>query len=300
MRHKFLSVFSAIVSLMLLVLSCQVAFAVTDDHGNSFTSATELKSPGSVAFTCTDANDIDMFKYTAVATGIMRIYTSGAKDTKGILYDLNKKVILSNDDFDDDFNFNIYYCMRKGETYYISVNTFDYVKPDSGRLYVIFASPSQYGNLKHAYMYRANDANVIVDPYHYNTGGYSEIHYGIDIISSKGGGKIEGYPIYSVSEGKVLYANHSETAGYFVVIRNNDGTTSRYLHMQSALQVKFDDVVTRRTVLGYTSSIGKSSGPHLHYDINGINAISGGTGSNYINYTTTYNPVLFFPNQVFV
>jgi len=88
------------------------------------------------------------------------------------------------------------------------------------------------------------------------------IHWGIDI-----GGKL-GNPIYAIEAGVVVYAGWNDWGyGNLVIIDHGDGWQSLYGHM-SVLNVKCGDYITQGgQVIGYMGSTGKSSGPHLHFEM---------------------------------
>lgn len=126
---------------------------------------------------------------------------------------------------------------------------------------------------------------------------YSVSHYGVDMTVA--GGEILGYPVYSVSTGTVLYENYSSSAGYYAAIKMNDGYTVRYLHLQARSLVSENQTVTSASQIGYVGDTGNSTGPHLHFDVNTVGAISGGTGSSNVNYGTTVDPLDFYSDYAF-
>lgn len=86
-----------------------------------------------------------------------------------------------------------------------------------------------------------------------------EYHTGIDIANA------EGTNIVSAMEGKVIKADENEYAGKFVEVENKEVTT-RYLHM-SKIKVKQGQNVKLGESIGLMGSTGKSTGPHLHFEI---------------------------------
>ena len=88
------------------------------------------------------------------------------------------------------------------------------------------------------------------------------IHWGIDI-----GGKL-GNPIFAMEAGVVVYAGENDWGyGILVIIDHGDGWQSLYGHL-SALNVQCGDYITQAgQVIGYMGSTGKSSGPHLHFEM---------------------------------
>lgn len=92
-------------------------------------------------------------------------------------------------------------------------------------------------------------------------------HNGIDIASSG----IYGKPIIAVADGTVLLAtNNAGGYGLYVMINhgsyNGNSYTTLYGHM-SSMAVSAGQSVKAGQVIGYVGSTGRSTGPHLHYEI---------------------------------
>lgn len=87
------------------------------------------------------------------------------------------------------------------------------------------------------------------------------MHDGLDIP------KPYGTPIYPARSGRVVDAGWHEGYGQLVVIKHNNGETTRYGHM-SKIMVKPGDLVQRgKTMIGRVGSTGISTGPHLHFEV---------------------------------
>jgi murein DD-endopeptidase MepM/ murein hydrolase activator NlpD len=92
-------------------------------------------------------------------------------------------------------------------------------------------------------------------------GGFSyEMHNGIDFR-----GPI-GTPIYSTADGVVVTAQYSGGYGKHVVVDHGYGFQTLYAHL-SDIQVQVGDRVQRGDRVGALGSTGRSSGPHLHYEV---------------------------------
>lgn len=85
-------------------------------------------------------------------------------------------------------------------------------------------------------------------------------HSGIDIS------KRSGAEIRSTADGKIIEKGNAEGIGNYVVIDHGKGFKTRYFHMQKSIVVK-NDLVKRGQVIGLVGSTGRSTGPHLHYEI---------------------------------
>ncbi len=95
------------------------------------------------------------------------------------------------------------------------------------------------------------------DPRAYRGG----IHMGNDIASPS------GTPISSILGGTVISSGYYGNAGNQIKIRNSDGTTVVYDHMQESGMLPVGAKVTPGQTIGTVGTSGHSSGPHLHYEI---------------------------------
>lgn len=75
-----------------------------------------------------------------------------------------------------------------------------------------------------------------------------------------------GTPIFSGGSGVVVSAGRSGGYGKLIEIDHGNGITTRYAHL-SEVQVKTGDIVSGGTRIGEAGSTGRSTGPHLHYEI---------------------------------
>ncbi len=87
------------------------------------------------------------------------------------------------------------------------------------------------------------------------------MHEGLDIP------KPHGTPIYPARSGRVIEAGWHNGYGQLVIIRHNNGETTRYGHMSKTM-VRVGDMVSRgKTMIGRVGSTGISTGPHLHFEV---------------------------------
>jgi murein DD-endopeptidase MepM/ murein hydrolase activator NlpD len=87
-----------------------------------------------------------------------------------------------------------------------------------------------------------------------------EFHSGIDIRAGA------GTPIYAPAAGTVVHAGQAQDYGTTIVLDHGQDIRSLYGHL-SKLNVQPGQRVVRGAVIGYTGNTGRSSGPHLHYEI---------------------------------
>ena len=90
--------------------------------------------------------------------------------------------------------------------------------------------------------------------------GRREMHSGIDISAPI------GTPIYAPADGQVVFSGRDGGYGISLVINHGRGISTRYAHMQR-YTVEKKHKVSRGQLIGYVGNSGRSTGPHLHYEI---------------------------------
>ena len=103
--------------------------------------------------------------------------------------------------------------------------------------------------------------------------GYSKFHKGIDFAAPTGA------PIYAAGDGVVEEAGRKSSYGNYVRIRHNGTYGTAYAHLSRfATGMKVGRRVRQGEIIGYVGSTGRSTGPHLHYEVlvsgNQINPLS--------------------------
>ncbi len=81
-----------------------------------------------------------------------------------------------------------------------------------------------------------------------------------------------GTPIYAAAPGKVVIAKYGWNGGYgnYVVIVHPNGTKTLYAHARAGgLRVKVGQKVSRGQLIARMGSTGRSTGPHVHFEIHG-------------------------------
>lgn len=76
-----------------------------------------------------------------------------------------------------------------------------------------------------------------------------------------------GTPILSAANGKVAFAGPLDIRGNYVIVDHGHGIFSGYAHL-SQIHVTRGQDVTQGQILGMSGNTGRSSGPHLHWEIN--------------------------------
>jgi murein DD-endopeptidase MepM/ murein hydrolase activator NlpD len=88
----------------------------------------------------------------------------------------------------------------------------------------------------------------------------SKFHEGMDFSAST------GTPIYATGNGTVTKAGWQSGYGRVVVINHGYGYETLYAHMNK-IDVRKGQKVVRGEVIGEVGNTGKSTGPHLHYEV---------------------------------
>ncbi len=88
----------------------------------------------------------------------------------------------------------------------------------------------------------------------------SDFHTGVDIASKYNS------PVVSSAEGEVVYAGRKGAYGRTILIKHKNNLESLYAHL-AKVEVKVGDYVYRGQKIGLVGSSGRSTGPHLHYEV---------------------------------
>jgi murein DD-endopeptidase MepM/ murein hydrolase activator NlpD len=106
-----------------------------------------------------------------------------------------------------------------------------------------------------------SDFSVRLDPYT----GERVMHEGLDIATAM------GTPVHAPADGTVVFAGLEGGYGHVLVLDHGYGLKSRYGHL-SRIDVKVGQKVHRGDVIAAVGNSGRSTGPHLHYEVrvNGV------------------------------
>ena len=92
--------------------------------------------------------------------------------------------------------------------------------------------------------------------------GYRKAHKGVDFAAPR------GTPIYAAGDGVVERANRYGSFGNYVRIRHANGYKTAYAHLKGfARGMRAGKRVDQGDVIGYVGTTGRSTGPHLHYEV---------------------------------
>ena len=110
------------------------------------------------------------------------------------------------------------------------------------------------GGAGHISMYYGQNENPF-------SGGQWYLHNGIDISTFR-----TGDPIIATADGKVIDVSYDVGLGNCVTIQHSHGFLTRYGHMRS-FSVRKGQQVAQGQLLGTVGNTGKTTGPHLHYEV---------------------------------
>ncbi len=92
--------------------------------------------------------------------------------------------------------------------------------------------------------------------------GYSKMHRGLDFAASP------GTPIRAAGKGVVARAGRNGAYGNYIKIRHNSEFSTAYAHLSRyAKGIRKGRRVKQGEIIGYTGSTGRSTGPHLHFEV---------------------------------
>lgn len=105
--------------------------------------------------------------------------------------------------------------------------------------------------------------------YNYKSQPYHAGHPGVDLTAA------EGTPVYAAHDGCIILAAKGWNGGYgnTILFNAGGGYTLRYAHLSAFVKgLSSGDCFDRGDVIGYSGDTGRSTGPHLHFEVryNGV------------------------------
>jgi len=92
--------------------------------------------------------------------------------------------------------------------------------------------------------------------------GYSKMHKGIDFAAPR------GTPIYAAGDGTIERIGPFSSYGNYIRIRHRRDLHTAYAHMKGFRSgLKSGSRVKQGQIIGYVGTTGRSTGPHLHYEL---------------------------------
>ena len=134
--------------------------------------------------------------------------------------------------------------------------------PDSGRAAKILEGLDRM-NLYRLAVEKAPFAMPLKTSFRYTSGfgrRWGRMHEGVDMAGSVGS------PVYSTGDGTVVWAGWQNGYGNLIRIKHDFGLETRYGHL-SKIRVSVGQKVSRGDRIGDMGNTGRSTGPHLHYEV---------------------------------
>ena len=92
--------------------------------------------------------------------------------------------------------------------------------------------------------------------------GYTKMHKGVDFAAPR------NTPVYAAGDGVIEYSKRNGGYGKFIRIRHNSDYKTAYAHLaRFAKNISEGKRVKQGDIIGYVGTTGRSTGPHLHYEI---------------------------------
>mgnify|MGYP003766563877 FL=1 len=89
---------------------------------------------------------------------------------------------------------------------------------------------------------------------------WGRMHYGLDLAVPT------GTPVRAAADGRITWSGSRGTYGNLVIIDHGLKVETRYAH-NSRLVVRAGDTVKRGQIIAYSGNTGRSTGPHIHFEI---------------------------------
>ncbi len=89
---------------------------------------------------------------------------------------------------------------------------------------------------------------------------WGKLHGGIDVAAARGS------IVVGATEGTVMIVGDQGAYGHCVFVENHDGTVAWYAHLTESY-VKTGDKIVRGQIVGISGNTGRSTGPHLHFEM---------------------------------
>lgn len=92
--------------------------------------------------------------------------------------------------------------------------------------------------------------------------GYNKMHRGLDFAAPR------NTPIFAAGNGTIKYRGRKGAYGNFIEIKHSNGYSTAYAHMNKFnKRFRRGSKVKQGDVIGYVGTTGRSTGPHLHYEV---------------------------------
>ncbi len=97
---------------------------------------------------------------------------------------------------------------------------------------------------------------------HHPVLGYNKMHKGVDFAAPR------GTPIYAAGDGVITKAGRNGSYGNYIRIKHNSKLDTAYAHLNNIKSgLRAGSRVKQGQVIGFVGTTGRSTGPHLHYEV---------------------------------
>jgi len=120
-----------------------------------------------------------------------------------------------------------------------------------------------YDNIPNGY---PTEVKVITSPFGPRIHPLTKIqsfHKGVDLRARP------GHKVFATANGIVSSANYTELSGNRIILQHNFGFETKYSHLKE-INVNVGDIIHKGDLIGLSGNTGRSSAPHLHYEIHYI------------------------------
>jgi murein DD-endopeptidase MepM/ murein hydrolase activator NlpD len=140
---------------------------------------------------------------------------------------------------------------------YSQIKSYDYLRDQAAMLdqRVAHIPAIQPVSEKHLRV-MASGYGYRVDPVY----GTTKFHEGMDFSAP------QGTPVYATADGTVIHSSWESAYGNLIEINHGYNYVTRYAHLSEIL-VRNGQTVKRGDLIGKVGNTGKSTGPHLHYEV---------------------------------
>jgi murein DD-endopeptidase MepM/ murein hydrolase activator NlpD len=156
-----------------------------------------------------------------------------------------------------DLIFSAYYSKKSGQ----DIENYRYINSKGDKIYLdktgksikksLLRTPVNGARISSGFGYRKHPIL-----------GYTKLHKGIDFAAPY------GTPVYAAGSGTIQYAGWFSSFGKYVKIAHNSSYKTAYAHLSKIpSSIKKGRRVKQGDVIGYVGSTGRSTGPHLHYEV---------------------------------
>lgn len=143
------------------------------------------------------------------------------------------------------------------------VHTFYQFKPPGSNSYAVFDAAGR--NLKREFLRTPVDGARLSSPFGHRLHpilGFSKMHKGVDFAAPS------GTPVMAAGDGVVVRASFYGAYGNYILIRHNAGYHTAYAHLRGyAPGIRSGTKVRQGQKIGYVGTTGRSTGPHLHFEL---------------------------------